>query len=435
MRGAAAFVLPIVIAAASCTPAGPPTDPVETAEPSAELARVAVTAEVPADAPTVYLTGNLPELGPWDADALAMSGDGATRTAALTMPVGHDFEFKLTLGAWENEGVGPSGTVLPNFTLTAVDGGETTVTVTDFKKDAAVYLADPSGAGVSGDLTVWLDVASEHLDETRHVVIWTPPGYGEDPEERHRVIYMHDGQNLFDPRIANTGMDWGADEAALRVAAELNVTPPIIVGVWSTNARRLEYAPAGVVDALAAEDRTDLVAEFGGAPTSDGYVRFLADELKPRVDAAFATATGPDDTLIAGSSMGGLISLYALAERPDVFGAAACLSMHWPIAITRERILDQAEIWTPTVVEAFTRYLTDEAGLEPERQRLWIDRGDVNLDALYPPYQDALTPVFSGLGFADEDLEIRAYPGADHNEAAWRARLDEPFRFLLSDGL
>jgi predicted alpha/beta superfamily hydrolase len=391
---------------------------------------VTIEAIVPANTGDVFLTGNLPALGPWKPDGLKMAGTGTRRTASLRAPVGFAFEYKVTLGSWAREGLGPSGTVMANSQLRIAAGAKGEITVIDFKKDSRVYLADPKAGGVVGDLTVWLDVASKHLRATRHVTVWTPPGYGASAT-RHRVIYMHDGQNLFDPRIANTGTDWGVDEAMRRLAAD-GVAPTIIVGVWSTDDRRLEYAPTKVIGAFDPALRGEVEREFGGAILGDAYLRFLAEDLKPRVDAAFRTQTGPADTFLAGSSMGGLISLYGVAERPDVFGAAACLSLHWPVAIRKERIFDKAADWRPLLLNAYRGYF-HAAGLSPRRTRLWADHGTHNLDSLYGPYQEAMASVFAELGFKDaRDLQLRVYPGADHNEAAWRARIDTPLRFLLA---
>jgi enterochelin esterase-like enzyme len=394
---------------------------------------VTITALVPDGAGTVYLTGNLARLGPWNPKGLAMDGSGRERVATILAPVGHELEFKFTLGSWDREGLGPSGTVMPNNKLLVAPGATARVEVPDFKKDPAVYMADPKGAGVLGAMLYWPDSASKHLSRKRHVVIWLPPGYEANSAQRYRVIYMHDGQNLFDPRIANTGTDWGVDEAMMRLVALGGIEPAIVVGAWSTDLRRLEYSPTKVLAALEpAALRAEVEKEFGGATLGDAYVRFLAEELKPRVDAAFRTRPGPEDTALMGSSMGGLISLYGLAERPDVFGAAACLSMHWPMAISRERIVDGGEAWRAALVPAYQRYL-QAAGFAPQRQRLWADHGTVNLDSLYAPYQQAIAPVFTARGFSEgKNLALQVYPGTDHNEAAWRARLEDPLRFLLA---
>ena len=110
---------------------------------------------------------------------------------------------------------------------------------------------------------------------------------------------MSDGQNLFDPRIANTGVDWGVDEAIMALASAGKIDPPIVVGVWSSSKRLQEYSP------------------WHSAPA---YARFLVEELMPRVNAEFRTRTGPKNTVHMGSSMGGLFSFYLVTNHPRVFG-------------------------------------------------------------------------------------------------------------------
>lgn len=142
-----------------------------------------------------------------------MSGEGPLRTAGLDLPAGLVFEYKFTLGSWDREALGPSGMVMGNNRL-VIDGPKTVRhAIGDFKKDAIEYVRDVAGSGVVGTLIYRENVTSAYLAETRHVSIWLPPGYEDDPARRYPVIYMSDGQNLFDPRIANTGVDWGVDEA------------------------------------------------------------------------------------------------------------------------------------------------------------------------------------------------------------------------------
>lgn len=397
-----------------------------------ETARITVVARVPKGVGPVYLTGNLAELGPWNPAALAMGGAGEERTAIVRAPIGTVFEFKVTLGSWDREGLGPSGTVMPNTQVTVTGDQIATIAVGDFKKDPLVYLNDPRGSGVIGRLVNWLDVGGAGLAQKRHVQVWLPPGYDENPARRYRVIYMHDGQNLFDPRIANTGTDWGVDETIVRLSGAGMADPAIVVAVWSTSQRRLEYAPSKVLAALPSAVQAELVTEFGGQPLGDRYIAFLADELKPRIDQTFRTLTGPESTSLMGSSMGGLISFYSAVERPDVFGAAACLSMHWPVAITAQRIFERADEWRPLLLKAYIAYLGG-ATLSPLRTRIWADHGGGDLDSLYGPYQQAIAPVLTARGFeTGPRLQLRAFANSEHNEASWRARLDEPMRFLLS---
>lgn len=270
-----------------------------------------IRVRVPQGIGPVYLSGSLPQLGPWRADALAMTGTGRRRSVRVTAPRGTTLEYKFTLGSWEREALTASGAVPENSRL--VFNRDTVVDqqVAGFKKEQREYLADWRGSGVQGRLVYWTDVPSAFLGPKRHVEIWLPPGYDDNPTTRYPVLYMHDGQNLFDPRIANTGVDWGVDEAVVKLVNQGVIPPIIVVGVWSTSARSKEYSP------------------WHDAPD---YARFLIEELMPRVNREFRTRTGPENTAAMGSSMGGLLSFYLVTHHPETFGACGCMSTHFPLS-------------------------------------------------------------------------------------------------------
>lgn len=385
-------------------------DDASVAQSDANAVQLFVT--VPENTPTLYITGNIDELGPWDPKALAMSGEGRSRTAIISVPQGYDLEYKFTLGSWQREAVGDSGQVLPNYRLAAAADRKVVHELTGFKQDPAVYMADWKNSGVLGTLVYWRDVASEFLSETRHVEIWLPPGYDENARQRYRVIYMSDGQNLFDPRIANTGTDWGVDEAMVRGTEAGRFDPAIVVATWSTSKRTPEYSP------------------WHEAPQ---YARFLIEELMPRVNTAFRTLTDRQDTFAMGSSMGGLLSFYLVKEHPDVFSACGCVSTHFPLA---EAWFASSIAEDPGDADETPYVVRDIAAGDtlPEGARLFFDYGTEGLDAQYAPVHDAVRKWLLEQGRKDgKDFLIRAYPGADHNEAAWRARLGDQLQWLLGD--
>lgn len=266
----------------------------------------------------------------------------------------------------------------------------------------------------TGVLTRYPAFASRYV-AARHVDVWCPPAYTADPTARFPVLYMHDGQNLFDPGLAFLGVDWGVDEALLRLERSEGWPGAIVVGVWNIPARRCEYCPQKPFASPAGQALLAHKAEWlGGVPFSDQYLRFLVEELKPRIDADFRTRPGSADTFVLGSSMGGLISLYALAEYPHVFGGAGCLSTHWPVGET-------------LLVDYFSAALP-----APGRHRLYFDFGTITLDADYEPYQRRLDAALAAAGYrAGQDWLTRKFAGAEHSERAWRERVDEPLAFLL----
>jgi enterochelin esterase-like enzyme len=267
----------------------------------------------------------------------------------------------------------------------------------------------------TGTTISWHEVASAHVP-ARNVDIWLPPGYADDPHARYPVLYMHDGQNLFDPALSYTGIDWGVDEAMTRLIEAGRIEPAIVVGIWNTPARFLEYMPRKPVRGAALESGGEAPPLPVERIASDAYLRFLVEELKPRIDAAFRTRPGRDDTLVAGSSMGALVSLYAAAEYPDVFGGVGAVSTHWPVG-------------DGLVIDWLAEHLPD-----PATHRLWFDHGTATLDAQYAPYQQRMDAILRGAGYVEGDnWTTRVYEGAEHNEAAWRARIDEVLAFLLAD--
>ncbi|NUQ39348.1 MAG: alpha/beta hydrolase [Caldilineales bacterium] len=255
------------------------------------------------------------------------------------------------------------------------------------------------------------DFPSRHI-LPRHVDVWLPPGYEDAPARRYPVIYMHDGQNLFLPELAFTGVDWGVDEAILALMQqEEGFAGAIVVGVWNTAHRVREYMPQQpAAGAVLARFRQ----QTGAAPQSDAYLRFLVGEVKSFIDATYRTQPGPDHTFVMGSSMGGLISLYALIAYPDVFGGAGCLSTHWPIG-GHALAAKMVGMLPP-----------------PGSHRLYFDYGTAGLDAEYAPFQSRVDDLLAAAGWThgQEWLTLK-FDGAEHNEAAWRTRLPIPIRFLF----
>ncbi|WP_395649949.1 alpha/beta hydrolase [Brevundimonas sp.] len=293
---------------------------------------------------------------------------------------------------------------------------------------AALPFAGTARADIptAGRLVEHPDMASAHA-ATRNVTVWLPPGY-DATDARYPVLYMHDGQNLFDASKAAFG-EWGVDEHLARLGQTGQVRLPIVVGVWNTPRRLREYVPADLIAALPAEVRDSLLTMYGGAPLSDGYLRFLVGDLKPMIDATYRTLSGRDDTLIAGSSMGGLISLHAMMKYPAVFGSAGCLSTHWPLRLERLEG-DALERWRETVVDAWSRVIA--AGLpDPATHRLYFDRGDETLDQFYAFFQSRIDAVVRAAGWGPDRFRTLVFPGAEHNEKSWNSRLDAPLTFLL----
>lgn len=168
---------------------------------------------------------------------------------------------------------------------------------------AWLVLSGLAPAGVTGRLEQFRNFLSAHASP-RNVTVWLPPGY--DPNGApYAVLYMHDGQNLFDPATGYGGKEWGVDEAAAELVAAGRMRRTIVVGIWSTPKRLREYVPAKAFDRLPPRYMARVTGLYGGTPLSDGYLRFIVRELKPFVDARYNVARGRAHTAIMGRAWAG----------------------------------------------------------------------------------------------------------------------------------
>lgn len=243
-------------------------------------------------------------------------------------------------------------------------------------------------AGILGRVEVWRDVAAAKNIKPRDIFVWLPTAYDAQPDRRLPVLYMHDGHNVIDPRFSTWGIDWGIDETIERLAAAGTIEPRLVVAPFCTEDRRAEYSPHH---------------------QGPDYAAWLLDELKPRVDATFRTRPGRDDTAVMGSSMGGLISLHIALTYPHLVAQAGCVSTHW--------------VWEDA------QYLRDLEATPPPHTGaspfLYFDFGTVGVDEPYPPLQARADAALVRAGWRpDVDFVTRRFEGAEHSEAAWRARLD-----------
>lgn len=264
------------------------------------------------------------------------------------------------------------------------------------------YAVNAPALQATGSVDSYQDVPSAYVP-ARNIDVWLPPSYATHPKRRYPVLYMHDGQNLFDPSMSFTGIDWDVDGTMTNLIDAHRVREAIVVAISNTPLRGNEYMPA---KAASLEQRAYVL--------SDGYLRFIVQELKPAIDATYRTKPAREDTMVMGSSMGGLISAYAMSEYPDVFGAAGGISTHWPAN-------DGA------VIDYLAAHL-------PARRthRFYFDHGTATLDAGYAPYQQRMDAILREAGWReDRAFMSREFPGAEHNERAWRDRLEVPLQYLL----
>ena len=253
----------------------------------------------------------------------------------------------------------------------------------------------------------------------RHVEVWLPEDYDASSVQKYQVLYMHDGQNVFNPLTSFNGVDWGVDETVERLMREGRIPPTIVVGIWNTSLRFPEYMPQKPKAFMESQESVDAMMNDYNTPIiSDNYLKFIVTELKPFIDENYNTSPKRENTFIMGSSMGGLISLYAISEYPEIFGGAGCVSIHWTAWRFGEVYKSQVEAALP----------------DPANHKIYYDYGTRGIDARYEPHQQEVDEMMKRRGYTSmENWMTRKFEGADHNEESWRDRVHIPLIFLLNN--
>ncbi len=257
----------------------------------------------------------------------------------------------------------------------------------------------------------------------RNISIYTPPGYDYNKKQSYDVLYMQDGQNLFDGNTAFGGVEWRVDEVMDSLIKQKKIKPCIIVGIWNSDHRFEEYLPykplsygGDTLMKLVEKRKPDY------EPLSDAYLKFIVTELKPYIDKKYRTNPLRTHTQIAGSSMGGLISLYAVMEYPEVFGSAACISTHWPVVFNE---------YNNTFTQAMMNYIRSRFQETSLRPILYFDYGTETLDHYYEPCQRLMDKFLLENQFDFTNWITRRFPGAAHNEASWSRRMNIVLGYVL----
>lgn len=283
-------------------------------------------------------------------------------------------------------------------------------------------------AQAKGTIIKLENVKSKHV-APRNVEIYLPSVYFTEPKRRFPVLYMHDGQNVFNSETAGYGIAWEAGRAADSLINSGKVQPFIIVAAWNTvNTWYMEYFPEKAFNYFKPEDKKtidDLAISMGVEPNwlADEYLKFIVEELKPYIDQSYNTLTDQKNTAICGSSMGGLISMYALSEYPGVFGQAACISTHWPV------LFDNTNMGPS---QAVRDYMAEKLP-SPKDHRIWFDYGTATLDQYYEIHQKMVDEMMKKKAYKfGLNWETRKYEGAEHNEKAWQKRFGDILTFLYA---
>lgn len=351
----------------------------------------------------IYVAGSFNNWNPADS-AYRLTAEGGGYAITLPAAVRGAVEFKFTRGSWETveTGNGADGVSNRRFTVPEEGAATYTGTVAAWRDPATA----PKVASTAGPNVRILDTAFAipQLGRTRRVWIYLPPDYATS-DKHYPVLYMHDGQNVFDAATSYAG-EWGVDETldSLHAAGDPGA---IVVGVDNGEQRRLdEYSPW-----------RNARMSMGGE--GDAYVDFLAHTLKPWIDARYRTRPGPESTGVAGSSMGGLISLYALQKYPEVFGRAGVFSPAFWFGA------DSAFAYAAA------------AGAPRPGTRVYMVTGaqEGSEPAVYVRDHQRMVDALVAAGFRP-GAQVQAYVRADgtHSEWFWRREFPAAYRWLFADG-
>lgn len=279
----------------------------------------------------------------------------------------------------------------------------------------------------SGKIERIADFKSEFVT-LRNIDVWLPDNYSD--SKKYSVLYMHDGQMLYDAETTWNKQAWEVDEVVSSLLKDNRIDDVIVVGIWNGNAtRHMDYFPQKPFESLTQTQQDSIYNAnrsngqnvFNGKVNSDNYLKFIVKELKPLIDKKYSVHRDKKHTFIAGSSMGGLISMYAICEYPNVFGGAACLSTHWPGIFSVEN---------NPIPESIYDYLKTNLP-NPKNHRIYFDYGTATLDAMYEPLQLKVDEIMKEKGYNSLNWSTNKFEGEDHSEKAWQKRLHIPLEFLL----
>ena len=390
---------------------------------AADTVSITFKVKVPLTTPPsskLYIAGNANTLGSWAAPGVELKrGDGGAYVATVAVPKDQPLEFKITRGSWETVEKNSDGSEMLNRTLVPRADSTQELTVTRWADTGKTADAPAPGATPAageppkpprkstktGDIRTHENFHAEIMVRDRNLYVYLPPGYEANKDARYPVLYMHDGQNVFDQATNPLGGDeWRADETAEKLIKDGKIEPLIIVGICNTDQRMNEYTWSA-----------DPQRKLGG--WGEKYVKFVADDVKPFIDKTYRTKPDRANTAAAGSSLGATISLEMCRARADTFGKCAALSpsLWWASGDLPKRI-EADPAWVKNC-------------------RIWSDIGSVEAgeaSGQLVAQLRAFREILRNAGAVEEkDFHLEVISGAHHEEKAWAARFDRVLMFLF----
>ncbi|MBI1937998.1 MAG: histidine kinase [Ignavibacteriales bacterium] len=359
---------------------------------SQELINVTFNVNTPGidDTSKVYIVGNAAEFGNWQPNLAALEKIGKENWGrTFQFPKGFRLEYKFTKGSWTTEALGSDATIPRNSILIANNDTTVSSTISNWRDNFDFKIPGQ----VTGTVEYHRNFVIDGL-KPRDIIVWLPPDYNSETNKRYPVLYMHDAQNIFDPRTSTLFIDWEADETADSLIRSGEIESIIIVGMNNTS---------------------DRFEEYSNSPLGKLYMKLIAEKIKPFIDSHYRTLPDRNNTVVAGSSMGGLISFMIAWEYPDLFSKAACFSPAFKI-----RNVD------------YVREVTNDNGSIKEI-KLYIDNGGVGLEAQLQPGVDEMIDALKQKGYEDgKDFFVYIDKIAEHNEAAWAERFWRPLKIFFA---
>jgi predicted alpha/beta superfamily hydrolase len=342
---------------------------------------------------SVYITGGVEQLGMWNAGKVKMEPHGNhtwTKEISIERPL--SIEYKYTLGTWEREGADANGSPLANLVADASSDKTIKDTVLFWTRGGRQRV---NHGQITGTVRYHRGLKGAGIQD-RDLIVWLPPGYETDSTRRYTVIYMHDGQNIFDPVTSAFGVDWSIDETADDLIKKKIIEPVIVVGIYNTSDRMKEYTP-------------------GDKGTA--YMNFVVETAKPLIDSTYRTQPDRKHTIVGGSSAGGIISFMLIWEHPDIVSKAICMSPAF-------RSLS-SDGWD------YTRVVQSSNG--PKKNIfLYIDNGGIGLDSQLQPGIEAMLTTLKVKGYEEgKDFVFIRDPAAKHFEADWAKRFPNALMLVL----
>lgn len=340
---------------------------------------------------SVFIAGNFNRWNPAE-NGVSFSKINGTDFIEIADLQAGNYQFKFTRGSWQSAECNTNGTAIDNRQINVSSDTTIQVSIEAWQDD----FTDVEKRHTASANVHVMDTAfpMPQLETSRRIWLYLPPGYTKS-KKHYPVMYMHDGQNIFDESTSGYG-EWGVDECADSLIK--NGKPAcIIVGIDNGPNRMTEYNPY---------DSKDF-----GKGTGDQYLEFIVKNLKPYIDKHYRTLTTNENTIIAGSSMGGLISYYAMLKYPEVFGKGGIFS---PAFWTASAIKELTDLSGDKIKGTVFFYVGGQEG-----EQYVADMKEIT---------DQLGKNSKAFIYAVTD------PAGAHNEAAWRKWFHEFYKWVLANG-